>query len=148
MNLSRSSVTGYLPHTKIVYSLDTMSAEAERIKLYRARKKAVIALSAAIGEEEQKKKKLWECICLFEGYPFQTSGRGSREGVKFTYTVSRSGGAGGRHYDGENVDGYGNEIFITTAEGVKAKSISRSSVELGYKRGHWCLSPLRKRYKY
>ena len=96
MNLSRSSVTGYLPHTKIVYSLDTMSAEAERIKLYRARKKAVIALSAAIGEEEQKKKKkLWECICLFEGYPFQTSGRGSREGVKFTYTVSRSGGAGG-----------------------------------------------------
>jgi hypothetical protein len=44
--------------------------------------------------------------------------------------VSKSGGAGGKHYDGQNVDCYGNEIWI---EG-KEKSISRSSVDLAYKK--------------
>lgn len=39
-NLSNSSITGYLPHSKIVYSLDTMSAEAERIKTFRTRRGA------------------------------------------------------------------------------------------------------------
>lgn len=29
--LSKSSVTGYLPHSKIIYSLDTLSTEAERV---------------------------------------------------------------------------------------------------------------------
>lgn len=38
--LSRSSVIGYTPHSKIIYSLDTMSTEAERIKLFRSRKTA------------------------------------------------------------------------------------------------------------
>ena len=50
--------------------------------------------------------------------------------MKFTYKVSRSGGNGGRHYEGVSVDGYGNEIWI---EG-KEKSISRSTVELGYRK--------------
>lgn len=133
--LSRSSVTGYLPHTKIVYSLDTLSAEAERIKLYRNRKTAVIALSTAIGEEEQKKE-LWRCICLFENYPFQTSGRGTKPGVKFTYTITRTADqkGGGRRYRGEEVEGYGNELWVSTVDGEKKKSISRSTVELGYKR--------------
>ena len=39
--LSYTSVQGYLPHTKLIYSLDTMSAECERIRHFRARKKAV-----------------------------------------------------------------------------------------------------------
>ena len=121
--------------TKIVYSLDTLSAEAERIKLYRNRKTAVIALSTAIGEEEQKKE-LWRCICLFENYPFQTSGRGTKPGVKFTYTITHTADqkGGGRRYRGEEVEGYGNELWVSTVDGEKKKSISQSTVELGYKR--------------
>lgn len=46
--LSKSSVTGYTPHSKIIYSLDTMSTEAERIKLFRSRCAAVEELQAHI----------------------------------------------------------------------------------------------------
>ena len=67
---------------------------------------------------------------LFAGYPFQTSGRGKREGVKFSYSVSEPGGAGGRSYAGASVEGYGNEMWIVTSKGEKKKSISRSTVEL------------------
>ena len=48
--------------------------------------------------------------------------------------MSKSGSAGGRHYEGEIVEGYGNELFILRRgeSGVeeKKKSISRSTVDL------------------
>ena len=69
-------------------------------------------------------------IIAFEEYPFKTSGRGSRPGVHFMYTVSRSGSAGGRHYSGNSIAGYGNEIFISGKE----KNISRSTVELAFRK--------------
>lgn len=73
---------------------------------------------------------LWKCIIQFAGHPFTTSGRGSRNGVSFTYTVSHSPSAAGRQYSGESVDGWGNELWISTAAGEKKdKSISRSSVD-------------------
>lgn len=130
--LSISSVTGYLPHSKIIYSLETMSTEAERIKLFRARKAAVEELQVHIDLQDVSEY-LWKCICLFENYPFQTSGRGKDHSgaTKFRYTVTRSAGAGGRHYAGVDVPGYGNEIWI---EG-KEKSISRSTVDLAYRNG-------------
>lgn len=130
--LSRSSVTGYTPHSKIIYSLDTMSTEAERIKLFRSRKAVVEELQAHIDLSDVSEY-LWKCICLFENYPFKTSGRGKDHtgATKFRYTVSRSTGAGGRHYSGVDVPGYGNEIWI---EG-KEKSISRSTVDLAYRNG-------------
>lgn len=37
--LSRASVHSYLPYTKIPYKLDELSANVERIRLYRERKK-------------------------------------------------------------------------------------------------------------
>ena len=130
--LSRSSVTGYTPHSKIIYSLDTMSTEAERIKLYRTRCAAVEELQKHLNRPDVSEY-LWKCICLFEKYPFQTSGRGNNHSgaTKFRYTVTRSTGAGGRHYAGVDVPGYGNEIWI---EG-KEKSISRSTVDLAYRNG-------------
>ena len=130
--LSISSVTGYLPHSKTIYSLDTMSTEAERIKLFRSRKAAVEELILHIDLHDVSEY-LWRCICLFENYPFQTSGRGKehKNATKFRYTVTRSTGAGGRHYAGVDVPGYGNEIWI---EG-KEKSISRSTVDLAYRNG-------------
>ena len=126
--LSYSSVVGYLPH-KSVYNLDTMSAECERIRLYRVRRRALDELRTHLGLPDESVW-LWKAVVAFEGYPFQTSGRGSREGVKFKYTVSRSVGAGGRHYSGQEVDGYGNEIWIAGKE----KSISRSTVDLALKK--------------
>ena len=129
--LSKSSVTGYLPHSKIIYSLETMSTEAERIKLFRSRQQACENLKSAIDTDEQSIA-LWKAICLFQSYPFQTLGRGKEHtgAMKFSYEVGSSGGAGGRHYDGQSVDGYGNEMWVNV-DGVKReKSISRSTVEL------------------
>lgn len=132
--LSKSSVTGYLPHSKTIYSLDTLSAEAERIKLFRSRQRACEELRSAIGTDEQSLA-LWTCICLFQHYPFQTLGRGKDHtgATKFSYEVSAEGKAGGRHYDGPSVDGYGNEMWVTVAGEKREKSISRSTVELGLK---------------
>lgn len=79
--------------------------------------------------------RLWQTVIDFEGQSFQTSGRGSRPGVTFRYEISRSAGASGRHYSGAGVPGYGNELWIITADGErKAKSISRSTVDLAYRR--------------
>ena len=110
-----------------------MSAECERIRIFRARKKAVDELQAHISLPDESLW-LWRCVIAFEGYPFQTSGRGEKPGVKFKYTISRSAGAGGRHYNGESVDGYGNEIFITSGGEQLKKSISRSTVDLALRK--------------
>ena len=45
--LSRASVHSYLPYTKIPYKLDELSANAERIRLYRERKRNVRSFSRA-----------------------------------------------------------------------------------------------------
>ena len=51
----------------------------------------------------------------------------------FTYTVSKSG-RGGHHYEGESIPGWGNEIWIITSSGKCDRSISRSTVELGFRK--------------
>lgn len=130
--LSYTSVQGYLPHSKLIYNMDTMSAECERIRLYRARKRAISDLHDHLFLPDASFY-LWKTVVAFQSYPFTTSGRGSREGVKFTYEVSKSTTGGGRRYEGEQVEGYGNEIFIRRAgeAGVDGKkSISRSTVDL------------------
>ena len=78
---------------------------------------------------------LWSTIIAFEGSTFTTSGRGSRPGTRFIYSIPRQPGSSGKHYKGESVDGWGNEMFITTldeegrAREKKEKSISRSTVD-------------------
>ena len=81
---------------------------------------------------------LWKTIITHEGETFTTSGRGSITsgrtsipGKKFKYEVSRATTGGGRRYSGPNVDGYGNELWITTIPSgeKKRKSISRSTVD-------------------
>ena len=132
--LSYTSVQGYLPHKKIIYSLDTMSAECERIRRFRTRRLVLDTFHAHIGLPDQSLY-LWKAVVAFQGYPFITSGRGSCPGIKFTYEVSTEGKAGGRHYAGESVEGYGNELWITTLPDKvrKEKSISRSTVDLALK---------------
>jgi hypothetical protein len=132
--LSYTSVQGYLPHSKLIYNMDTMSSECERIRLFRFRKKAVSDLHTHLYFPDASLY-LWKTVVVFQGYPFHTSGRGSREGVKFTYEVSKSTTGGGRRYEGEQVEGFGNEMWITTLPDKirKEKSISRSTVDLALK---------------
>ena len=129
LGLSYTSVQGYLPHTKIIYSLDTMSTEAERIRLYRNRQKAVEEFQIHLGLPDQNLY-LWRTIIAFAGFRFTTSGHGNRPGTKFTYEVSKPTTGGGRRYAGENMEGFGNELFITSGGEQLKKSISRSTVDL------------------
>ena len=129
LGLSYTSVQGYLPHSKLIYSLDTMSAECERIRLFRTRQKAVEELNVHIGLPDQSVY-LWKAVVAFQSYPFTTSGNGNRPGTKFTYEVSKPTTGGGRRYAGENVEGFGNELFITSGGEQLKKSISRSTVDL------------------
>lgn len=65
--------------------------------------KAVTHLRESMEERSGESLALWKTIVAFEGYIFQTSGRGSKQGVKFRYVVSRSGGNSGRHFNTEPV---------------------------------------------
>ena len=131
--LSRASINSYLPYKNLAFNLEQTTVNADRHRVFRRRVKAVEELNTHAGFPDELEY-LWKAIIAFENYPFKTSGRGSREGVRFTYTVSRSGGAGGRHYNGAGVDGYGNELWIVANGEKREKSISRSTVELGYKK--------------
>lgn len=124
LNMAISTLNSFLPYDKGVYNLTDVSNYAENSKVYRERKAAVVEL-----QSDPSSYNLWRCVCLFQGYPFITSGRGSRDGVKFKYEISKAGGAGGRKYDGEGMEGYGNELWIIHNGEKREKSISRSSVD-------------------
>lgn len=132
LRLKPAAVYGYLPYENLAYNLPETTSNADRHKRYRATKK----LRAAVDTENAEKisASLWRCVIIFEGYPFCTLGRGLRSGVEYTYQVTRRGSSGGRHYEGESVQGYGNELFIVQNREKKEKSISRSTVELGFQK--------------
>ena len=131
--LGRASVNSYLPYKNLAFLLDQTTVNADRHRVFRRRVKAVNELQSHMDSPDVEVW-LWKAIIAFEGYPFRTSGRGSREGTKFKYEMSREPGKSGRHYNGENVDGYGNELWIIVDGVEREKSISRSTVELGYKK--------------
>lgn len=124
LNIAIATLNSFLPYDKGVYNLTDVSNYAENCKVYRARKGAVDDLRS-----DQTSIQLWRCICLFAGYPFTTSGRGSKTGTRFTYEVSKPTTGGGRRYAGESVEGYGNELWIIRDGQRAEKSISRSSVD-------------------
>lgn len=122
LEVSVVTVNTNLPYSEVVYNLEEKSANARRCDLYR--------------ERHKNKTELWKAIIELEGQSFTTFGRGSRPGISFSYVISRaSEKGGGRRYAGESVPGYGNELWIVGEDGVRhKKSISRSTVELGYGR--------------
>lgn len=128
LGMAISTLNSFLPYDKGVYNLTDVSNYAENSKVYRERKAAVADFHDHL-ELPDVSAWLWRCVFLFQGYPFTTSCRGSRDGVKFKYEVSKAGGAGGRKYDGEGVEGYGNELWIVQNGEKREKSISRSSVD-------------------
>lgn len=147
LEISTVSVSVSLPYSTVVYNLPEPSSNAKRCRKYKLRRqnkengvecqtmeddehsgveeknadenRAAEELKAA-GEEDWKLK-LWAAVVAFEGHTFQTFGRGKRPGISFSYSVSHPGGAGGRHYDGVSVDGYGNELWVTTSPNSQEK---------------------------
>lgn len=139
--LGKASVYSYLPLTKGAYNLENPTLFSEQGKRYRDRKAAVASLHTAIssGKSSESGKDcsvaLWKTVIAFQDYPFKTAGRGKDKtgATKFKYEVSEPGGNSGRKYSGTDVPGYGNEVWIVIDGKRKDKSISRSTVELGYR---------------
>ena len=110
LQLSRPSVTAYLPYEKGVYFPEeaeaaNISAGAERQRHYRA----VVALKKNPCEEN-----LWKCVVAFRGYKFKTM-----SGLPFTYTLKKGRG-----------DEFTKELWIDRRE--DSKSLAWSSVMLAY----------------
>lgn len=110
LQLSRSSVTSYLPYEKGVYFPEeaeaaNISAGAERQRHYRA----VVALKKNPCEET-----LCNCIVAFRGYKFKTL-----SGLPFTYQLKKGRG-----------DVFTKELWIDRRE--DSKSLAWSSVMLAY----------------
>ena len=110
LQLSRPSVTSYLPYEKGVYFPEeaeaaNISAGAERQRHYRA----VVALRKNPYEEN-----LWKCAVAFRGYKFKTL-----SGLPFTYKLKKGRG-----------DEFTKELWIDHREG--SKSLAWRSVMLAY----------------
>lgn len=101
--LSRASVHSYLPYTKIPYKLKELSSNAERIRLYRERKKKCeeFRTKLSILTENEQKAALWSMLLYLQGCVFLTA-----KGLKFTYKIK------------------GGETFVNR----KSKSITQATV--------------------
>ena len=109
IGLSRASVHSYLPYTKIPYKLDELSANAERIRLYRERKKKCEEFSANLSTltENEQEAALWSMLLYLQGCVFLTS-----KGLKFTYKIK------------------GGEMFVNR----KSKSITQATVFMAFRK--------------
>lgn len=109
--LGRASVHSYLPYTKIPYNLAELSANAERIRLYRERRAACMEFRDRIKQTEMTKieqeEALWELMSRLAGCAFLTA-----KGLKFTYKIR------------------GGEMFVNR----KSKSITQATVFMAYNR--------------
>ena len=108
LNLSKASVTSYLPYKKGVYfpstaAKDKISVGAERQRRYRAVKKL---------RKEPTEEHLWDVVLIYSGVSFKTY-----SGLPFTYEVRK----------GRNGE-YTKELWIDRRE--KSKSLAWSSVLL------------------
>ena len=111
LQLSKSSITSYLPYEKGVYfpstvAGDKISVGAERQRRYRAVKRLL---------EEPSEERLWSCVIAFRGYVFHTV-----KGLPFSYEI-RTGRTGSLT----------KELWIDRREG--SKSLAWSSVLLAFR---------------
>lgn len=114
LNLSKSSVTSYLPYEKGVYfpaetDSNNLSVGAERIRRMRKRNKVLEELRT-----EQTEEALWAAMIEFQGCKFRTY-----SGLVFSYSLKKGRG-----------DTYTKELFIDRRE--NSKSLAWSSVLLAF----------------
>lgn len=110
LQLSRASVTSYLPYEKGVYfpveEKEKISVGAERQRRYRAMK---------LLKKNPCEETLWNCIVAFRGYEFKTI-----SGLPFAYRLKKDRG-----------NKFTKELWIDRRE--NSKSLAWSSVLLAYK---------------
>lgn len=116
LNLSKASVTSYLPYEKGVYfpaetDSNNLSVGAERIRRMRKRNEILEKLRIEQSEETQ-----WAAVIEFQGYKFRTY-----SGLIFSYSLKK-GRAGA----------YTKELFIDRRE--NSKSLAWSSVLLAFRK--------------
>lgn len=116
LNLSKASVTSYLPYEKGVYfpaetDSNNLSIGAERIRRMRRRNQVLEELRT-----EQTEEALWAAVIEFQGYKFHTY-----SGLPFSYSLKK-----GRR--GE----YTKELFIDRRE--NSKSLAWSSVRIAFEK--------------
>lgn len=133
LNLSKASVTSYLPYEKCVYfpaetDHKNLSVGAERIRRMRKREKILEKLRT-----EQSEDALWAAVIAFQGYKFRTY-----SGLVFSYSLKKGRGRGiaesgvANEQDEACKQGgvYTKELFIDRRE--NSKSLAWSSVLLAY----------------
>ena len=81
--LGRASVYSYLPYKGLAFNLDQSTVNADRLKLFRRRKKTAEELLEHL-DKSNVEEYLWKAIVAFEGYPLYTM-----KGLKFFYMVKR-----------------------------------------------------------
>ena len=107
--LGRASVHSYLPYTKIPYKMAELSANAERIRLYRERKQKCeeFRTKLSILTENEQKAALWSMLIYLQGCVFLTA-----KGLKFTYKIK------------------GGEMFVNR----KSKSLTQATVFMAFRK--------------
>ncbi len=126
MNLKSAAVIAAMPYDKGIYNIDPKTAAGIRAHKKRRRKEAVVKLAKNLEAYKDTGSQdisvcmdpLWNCIMLFQGYRFKTSGRNGKGAVSFTYQFKES------KRTGELTD----EIVIDRKE--NSKTITRSTVEV------------------
>ena len=139
LNLSKASVTSYLPYEKGVYfpaktDNKNLSVGAERIRRMRKREKILEELRAEHSEEA-----LWAAVIAFQGYKFRIY-----SGLVFSYSLKKGRGRGNTESGVANEQDeackqaeaykqggvYTKELFIDRRE--NSKSLAWSSVLLAF----------------
>ena len=107
--LGRASVHSYLPYTKIPYKMAELSANAERIRLYRERKQKCAEFCSQLSAlpEREQEMKLWSMLLYLQGCVFFTA-----KGLKFTYKIK------------------GGEMFVNR----KSKPITQAAVFMAFRK--------------
>lgn len=105
LNLSKASITSYLPYEKGVYfptetDSSNISVGAERIRRMRKRKKILKELRA-----EQSEDALWVAVIAFQGYKFRTY-----SGLVFSYSLKKGRGRGNTESGVVNKQGNTNKL--------------------------------------
>lgn len=79
--LGRASVYSYLPYRGLAFNLEQTTINADRLKLFRRRKKAVDELIEHLKKVDTEHY-LWDAVAAFENYPLYTM-----NGLKFVYKI-------------------------------------------------------------
>lgn len=107
--LSWASVHSYLPYTKIPYNLAELSVNADRIRLYRERKRRCeeFCSKRSVLSENEQEAELWSLLTCLQGCAFLTA-----KGLRFTYKIK------------------GGEMFVNR----KSKSITQAAVFMAFRK--------------